>query len=378
MLPSRGQKPSTPAPIDSSTVDGWTAFASDYERTNEPTNPGELPEDAAVEPFVDGGQYLEQEPILTSSGLCLGIDGTEDQNRKSGFHAFDHDAERLWVVEEEKSKATPTQVGETIFLTSGGSTRAVDAATGEAYWSLPHGTGRPQSSPGFADGDLYVCSDGVVAVDARTGEIRWTAGEDRSQPMGIAISGKALYVTAGDSGSGVVYRVDRESGNLDWITNLQNPSYAVPVITDHGICITETNGTLRLLGDVAGIETWAFPTGENNQAHPAYSEGTVYFVPTSGERLYAIDAKSGAVNWEFGFDGGGPQTPTVMDGFVYFPTAAAGGTVHKIDAETGEEVADWALPQKPSSSLVIYEDTGLISTGVSETESVVYVITDST
>ncbi|WP_435360145.1 PQQ-binding-like beta-propeller repeat protein [Haloarchaeobius sp. DFWS5] len=363
----------TPAPVGGGVAAGWSTYGADHGRTSGRPNASDLPDDATVEPFLQSGGYPDQQPIWTDDGIVLGVETPADSQTASGFHSFTRAAERQWVVPEMHGKAIPTQVGETVFLTTAGQTRAVDAMTGEQYWSAAYGIGRPQTGLTYADGNLFVCDDGVVALDATSGEQQWTTGGDHPGPFGTAIARKAVYAaTTGDDP--VVYRIDRESGNMDWITDLQTESYAVPVVTDQGLCVTEKSGTLRSMDMVTGGEQWDVATGETAHSPPAYGDGTVYFVPSQSERLRAIDATNGEVVWEFSFDGGSPQTPTVTGEFVYLPTSTDGGTVHKLDAETGEKVTNWSLPQAPSSSLVLFDGSGLVNTGIATGEGRVYVL----
>jgi outer membrane protein assembly factor BamB len=102
-------------------------------------------------------------------------------------------------------ESTPAVVDGTAYVGSSDihELRAVDVADGSVRWAAEVG-GWPWSSPAVADGVVYVGSlyrtdkeDGAVsfhAVDAETGEIRWSVGTGPS----------LAYAPAGDVTTGVV------------------------------------------------------------------------------------------------------------------------------------------------------------------------------
>lgn len=72
---------------------------------------------------------------------------------------------------------------------------AVDRADGGEAWSLPSDAGH-YSHPVVADGTVYVKSDGLVAIDASSGDIRWRFGDAGSTTRPV-IDDDRLYTTSG-------------------------------------------------------------------------------------------------------------------------------------------------------------------------------------
>ena len=72
-----------------------------------------------------------------------------------------------------------------------------------------------------------------------------------------------------------------------------------------------SNGPTRL-NELA----WKFKTDGMVNSSPAVADGVVYV--GSGDRLYALDAKTGQEKWRFKTDGAIVSSPAVAGGVVYF------------------------------------------------------------
>jgi len=97
------------------------------------------------------------------------------------------------------------------------------------------------------------------------------------------------------------------------------------------------------VGPIADVTTdWTFPVGSRVFTSPAVVDGTVYagsYSTTQGDRVVAVDARTGTRHWEFRTTAPVGGNPTVYDGTVYVGTD--GGTLYALDAATGTE--EWAV-----------------------------------
>ncbi|NWJ42256.1 MAG: PQQ-binding-like beta-propeller repeat protein [Geothrix sp.] len=78
---------------------------------------------------------------------------------------------------------------------------------------------------------------------------------------------------------------------------------------------------------------WTFRTGAKVVSSPVVSEGVLY-VGSADHRLYALDAKTGALKWHFQAGGAIAASPAVAAGRVIF--SSLDGLIHGVDAATGK------------------------------------------
>ena len=93
---------------------------------------------------------------------------------------------------------------------------------------------------------------------------------------------------------------------------------------------------------------WSFEAGAPLWAGATFADGVVYAGDDAG-RLYALDARSGAMRWSF--QAGGPirTRPTVVDKGVFFQ--ADDGLLYRLDAKDGKKVWELRVVQEPIERL---------------------------
>ncbi|MFQ5810911.1 MAG: PQQ-binding-like beta-propeller repeat protein, partial [Armatimonadota bacterium] len=146
----------------------------------------------------------------------------------------------------------------------------------EGFLELPRAQFDDVYHPVVADGTVYFGSSAenkVYALDAATGDVRWTVFTGGAVRLAPAVWNGRVYFGADD---GCVYCVQATDGELVWKFR------AAPT-------------TQRLLGRGRMVSLWPIRTGL------VVDDGTVYFTAGifPGERvyLYAIRADDGAVVW---------------------------------------------------------------------------------
>ena len=231
-------------------------------------------------------------------------------------------------------------------------------------WKFPTGD-RIVSSPVYRDGVIYFGGDdgNVYAVDAADGRQRWkrrTGGPVASTP---AIDGDTLYVASYD---GKVYALDARTGTPRWkfatqgerrfearglhgllpkdqtIADAFDVFLSSPVVAHGAVYFGSGDGNVYALDAKSGDLEWKFRTGDVVHASPAYADGVV-FVGSWDSYFYAIDAGTGAEKWRFhgGEDPaihnqvGFQSSPAVVNGVVY--TGCRDSNLYALDAATGEE-----------------------------------------
>lgn len=197
---------------------------------------------------------------------------------------------------------------------------AADTATGEELWrfktSGPYGSvSAPVISPldgtifaGAADGNLY-------ALDGASGALRWTysttngtstSASGKLYSPALSVDGSLVYVTCN---SGAVHAVGSADGQLRW-------SHATEADATHGLqsspTVHPTNGLVYISGDDMSVHAYDATSGEERWRQQTYQylntspllspDGKVVYVGehySIGDRLYALNALTGATIWQY-------------------------------------------------------------------------------
>ncbi len=290
---------------------------------------------------------------------------------------------------------------------------AVQAATGRASWR--YASGRcAAASPAVADGVVYMAflnlrrkgkeacnaSPGtpglngeVVALDARTGKLRWrrVIGPSETSPL---VAGRLVY--AGDW-TGAVYAFDRRTGRtvwtyrtggevkgafartgirlfvgsydhhlyalnartgaLIWRASAQDrlggrgTFYSTPAAAYGRVYIGSTDGKVYSFGARSGELRWSQSTGGYVYASPAVWKERILVGSYSGS-FYALDAATGDIRWKFEADGPISGSASVIGDVVYVSTLK--GRTYGLDAATGRRI--WSFPDGKYSPVVAGPD----------------------
>jgi outer membrane protein assembly factor BamB len=250
------------------------------------------------------------------------------------------------------------------------------------------------TAPAVADGAVIVGtakvavrSGAIVAVDERTGELRWVVRTGDIVGSAPAVDGEVVYAGSAD---GNLYAIDVRTGKERWRLPLGGPVYeSAPVVVD-GVVYIQSGGAASSPAVVEGVvyvgggarqdadswpgaavlhavdarsgrerwqlstqnagvyavdaatgqQRWFFQTiGPVVRTALTVAGGTVYavsFNPDGGAGvLYAIDDGRHTERWRFEADETVPNAPAVADGTVY--VAGWGGSLYAIDSATGQQ-----------------------------------------
>ncbi|MEV4397376.1 PQQ-binding-like beta-propeller repeat protein [Nonomuraea sp. NPDC049607] len=276
--------------------------------------------------LADGS--VNTDPVVDGGVVYAGAD--------DGLYALDAATGR---VRWRSQPATPLLVDGALYAASGDGVAAVDPATGRTRWSRRFDT-RYMGIKDLAiqDGGVYagVGLTHVVALEAATGRQRW-----RFRVPGdlgrVAVAAGAVHVT---SRKGVLYSLDARSGALR-----RRSRVGIGGITPGGYLAATgkavfviTGAKASALDPVTGRTRWQARLGAAVRYDPVVIGDTVYLGDLAG-RTYALDIASGRERWRLTGEGdSGLWNVTASRGNVY----VAGGSLHALDPETGEE--RWSGP----------------------------------
>lgn len=274
--------------------------------------------------------------------------------------------------------SSPTYGGGAIYIgNNGGKLYAIDAASGRVLWrysagnplmSAPllyrglviDGEGNENSPPGSSPTHPFLVGDGtsaLIAVDRRTGALRWQTKLDGSgMPTGAIVGGIFVH----HDGSGTLVALDPSNGRIRYRRSLgpvASMSAALPV--GNGEFVTngiEPNAMLRVRVSDGSVVWRASLPGNSSGAGdcPAATDGRRvfcdYIVPAFAkpihvynrmiQRAYAVDIGTGAKLWDAEIARGNlPERnesgiPLVANGLLYIGSAIA-PSLQALDPRTG-------------------------------------------
>lgn len=243
------------------------------------------------------------------------------------------DGSRLWETQGQFVESRES----TVFVsTTEGSIRALTAASGDERWSYDLGT----SWSYFAfTADVMFATAGLNlrCIDLETGTERWRAtnpGQERWHALeggdvfgtSPVVEDGTVYANASDRG---LFAFDASSGTEQWRFE-GNLSSNTPAIADGRIYVGGKEGTLYCVAADGTLE-WEAAIGDDQISNPAVVEGSVY---ATDDSLIALDAESGDEEWRFERDEETFTAPAVVDGAVFVHSST--GIVYAVDARSGD------------------------------------------
>jgi len=286
----------------------------------------------------------------------------------------------LWGSGNGASESTPTPVmnrevptggdaGGVIpqFQGSSGHTGNLDA-TGPTngvttYWRrTPHRY--DHSQPVVADDRAYLSFGGkLVRLDRATGQRQWITDIGHDGSSTPAVYDGTVYVTVWNGGENEdrgLAAVDADSGGITWRALTGTDINSSPAVTEDGVFVGGGLGTTSVAAfDHDGTERWRHTLGEYASTPAVTGETVVYGAGTA--QVVSYDAVSGRQLWQFDTDGETTAAPTVAGNRVVVGTQA--GTLYSLDLQDGSK--DWSidLPGSVRRSVAMAENRIIVPTG---------------
>jgi outer membrane protein assembly factor BamB len=243
-------------------------------------------------------------------------------------HSFPSDLESGVLVASEP--------GRVYALTRNGLLSLLDAATGSETWSERlQGQYFFWSAPVVASGFVYVNgleSGGTTyAVNGATGALSWAKGTFDGSDGTVAVTSDRVYeAEACDQLSAF----EVATGKLDWYTdtNCTGGGGTTPAYYNGWIWERDwASGNMIIGSDEVKHGTFA------TSAPPAFSGGVVFYVSTGV--LSAVNIATGAPIWAFSDDPGLCGAPVVAGARGQVFVGSSSGNVYELDAATGRRLS---------------------------------------
>ena len=235
----------------------------------------------------------------------------------------------MWSTEINEritSRPAAIAIGQALFFTSEDSVYAVDKTTGAVLWRYRLGAYSPPATFG-SQVFLGANTQQLRSLDALTGELLWTV--DSEATISEIVAGRNIVFFG--SSTGVLYSVATASGKLNWAKSVGSSQVTAGSADERHIYALQGNRIIAL-NKRTGEQVWEF--GANGQLcrPPKESDGRIYSATNTA--VIAIDVDQGELIWanNTSRDCSWP----LVDGNT--PLLAAGYTreIHGLDPASGE------------------------------------------
>lgn len=243
-------------------------------------------------------------------------------------------------------------------LANRGDLLAMDARTGALRWDFNQVGGVPigwvDSSPTVAGGRVYfTCRDGYFYCLGKDGALLWrfdTGGQDGSSP---AVADGAAYFGSGYPNTDLL-TLDLATRQVtsDVSTAPEGGdrppgySYASPAVAGDRVVFGANNGLFTCVSRSSGKVLWRFATdGTIDRFAPAIADGRVFAAAGDYDpAVRALDLETGRELWRFRSPDaqGYVSSPSVSDGRVYLAQGMDQPRLYALDAATG--ALAWTTP----------------------------------
>jgi len=246
--------------------------------------------------------------------------------------------------------------GDSIYAaTSDGRAISLKAASksefGKLNWTFPPTTtepiGRIWSSPVVSGEIVYVTSQDhhLYALNTTTGEQLWKFRAGAMLAGMPTAHGDNVYIGAFDQ---KLYVVDSATGAKKWEFTAQGWLWDGPVVFDDTLYFGDLSGHLFAV-NLDGTPAWDQPVSLEGaiRAQPLVTEDQI-FVVTQARRAYALNRASRAVNWTFTAPQDGESlltTPALVGDSVLIAPIPSGGSpirLYAINVKSGN--LQWQFP----------------------------------
>ncbi len=163
-----------------------------------------------------------------------------------------------------------------LILSADPTVAAYDVETGEELWATECMMGEVGPSAAYFDGFIFASNEyaRLVALDAKTGEIKWEDDEYLPEVASPVAANGLLFIA---TSYGVFACYDAKTGDKLWEQEFGNGFYASPVIAGNKIYALDTDGEVHIME--VSREAKIIGTaqlGEEGYTTPAFSDGRIY------------------------------------------------------------------------------------------------------
>lgn len=236
--------------------------------------------------------------------------------------------------------SSPVALNGIIYLGGGDGVYALEQLSGDIIWKYP--TTHPvKSSPWINDGILYIGSDdfSLHAIDIITGKGIWTFATEGPVLSSPIVIEKTVFFGSDD---GNFYALDSKTGSFKWMFETRSQIASSPAYAYGTIFIGSWDGYMYALDVETGTEKWKFYTSHGVESSAAISDGVVFVGASYSDRLLALDAFSGKLLWQFYTEYKVISSPAISGSQVFI--GSTDNHLYALNVKSGS--LDWSYDTK--------------------------------
>ncbi len=262
-------------------------------------------------PPTPGGELFFAEPGVSEEIIVVGSEGTPGQFHGALFGLNPATGAQKWCLAlDSRARDRLATATAPCPLIPGG-----DEAT---FFGLvmPPVDNRVIGGIVVRDGVAYVglANNQVIAVDALTGEHRWTF-KSTKHPIWTAplVDETSVYVASLDHS---LYALNRRDGSLKWSVDLGASLGGTPALVDGILYVGTFGNKVVALRAADGRELWRAEATNWVWGGPAVRDGVVYYADLAGA-VFAVKAGNGQELWRRTPGGKIRNTPALLDDLLF-------------------------------------------------------------
>jgi len=166
-------------------------------------------------------------------------------------------------------------------------------------------------SPVVVGGTVYAGGDGLFALDAADGSVKWRTMPDEAV-YGPAVVGGTVYAGSSQGERSRIRAFDADEGTVRWSfeDRLEGPRFRPVIVTDETVYSTvnygnerpstPSDGRLVALAADDGEKRWSISLEGSHNPPPAVNGTEVYVAGTEDSHACAVDSRQGPIDNLFG------------------------------------------------------------------------------
>jgi len=198
------------------------------------------------------------------------------------------------------------------------------------------------SSPAVANGKVFFgAGDGnVYAADAQSGVLQWKFPTGDVVHASPAVLNNTVYIGSWDS---YLYAIDSETGQQKWsfktgedpVIHNQVGFQSSAAVVDGVVYVGCRDAHVYAVDAVTGHKKWDYPTSKSWViGTPAVRDGMVYVGTSDSSRFMALEAKTGRLRFNFDAKGYVFSSAALAGDLAYF--GDHNGRLYAVDAKSGK------------------------------------------
>jgi outer membrane protein assembly factor BamB len=244
--------------------------------------------------------------------------------------------------------------GTRVFVaTLDGAVRGLDGGTGNVRWTVPDRPGTLSARQGLL---VVHESDGTVwGMAPATGSARWKTETRITGALPATVADDTVFV----GGEGLV-ALDAASGAVRWSAEPPPHVSAPPLAGGKCVFVPEEDGTLRCRDVATGKELWAFASKGMLRSTPALDAAAKrVLLGTDDRRFVSLRLSDGKKRWTWKIGAEVQAAPAIFQDKVLFATQE--NVLYALKRGGGNLVWMATLPSRPLSAPLVVESAVLVA-----------------